>query len=173
MISIEKKLERLGFDLDKVKLLAVHGLTDVELAYMMGTTEMTINRWKAIPAFRDALDKAKLAADMEIEKSLYRRATGYEYEEVTTQGVADGDGQLISKKISKVSKSVAPDVVACIFWLKNRRPGQWRDRHDIDFGGSVDVVHEQRVDDIDAQIKQLLSKYQLAEVVKDDGTADN
>jgi hypothetical protein len=25
---------------------------------------------------------------------------------------------------------VPPDVVACIFWLKNRRPDLWRDRQD-------------------------------------------
>jgi len=25
---------------------------------------------------------------------------------------------------------VPPDVTACIFWLKNRRPVQWRDLHD-------------------------------------------
>ena len=25
---------------------------------------------------------------------------------------------------------VPPDVTACIFWLKNRRPAQWRDLHD-------------------------------------------
>ena len=26
---------------------------------------------------------------------------------------------------------VPPDVTACIFWLKNRRPDLWRDRHDL------------------------------------------
>jgi hypothetical protein len=31
-----------------------------------------------------------------------------------------------------VRKHVPPDTAACIFWLKNRRPALWRDRHEID-----------------------------------------
>lgn len=41
-----------------------------------------------------------------VEAALLRRATGYE-----------GDN----------GKEVPPDVRAAVFWLKNRRPGRWRD----------------------------------------------
>jgi hypothetical protein len=31
----------------------------------------------------------------------------------------------------KYRQHVPPDTTACIFWLKNRRPDLWRDRHEI------------------------------------------
>ncbi len=37
---------------------------------------------------------------------------------------------------SKV-KDVAPDTIAAIFWLKNRRPAQWRDRKNIEMSGEL------------------------------------
>jgi hypothetical protein len=39
---------------------------------------------------------------------LYQRALGYDHN----------------------GKHYPADVTACIFWLKNRRPGEWRDRQD-------------------------------------------
>ena len=32
---------------------------------------------------------------------------------------------------------VPPDTVACIFWLKNRRREEWRDKHEVDHSGSL------------------------------------
>ncbi|QAT40847.1 HNH endonuclease [Clostridium sp. JN-9] len=44
---------------------------------------------------------------------------------------------LITTKIIK--KEVPPDVTAQIFWLKNRKPGQWRDKQDIEHSGNMTV----------------------------------
>ena len=35
---------------------------------------------------------------------------------------------------AEIVEHYPPDTTACIFWLKNRQPGRWRDR--------VDVQHE-------------------------------
>lgn len=43
--------------------------------------------------------------------------------------------ELVSKR---VAKQVAPDVTAQIFWLKNRKPGQWRDKQEIEHSGGLD-----------------------------------
>lgn len=37
-----------------------------------------------------------------------------------------------------VVKQVHPDVTAQIFWLKNRKPDQWRDKQDINHSGGLD-----------------------------------
>src|SRR5215831_15756104 len=67
-------------------------------------SESTIDNWKAAhPEFLAALKTGRELADAEVANSLYRRAIG------------DGDRP--------------PDVTACIFWLKNRRPDWWRDAH--------------------------------------------
>ena len=35
---------------------------------------------------------------------------------------------------------VPPDVTAAIFWLKNRRPERWRDRHELGIeGGNIPI----------------------------------
>ena len=38
----------------------------------------------------------------------------------------------------KVVKQVHPDVTAQIFWLKNRKPGQWRDKQEIEHSGGLE-----------------------------------
>jgi hypothetical protein len=34
-------------------------------------------------------------------------------------------------------KALAGDTTAMIFWLKNRRPEEWRDRHDLEHSGKI------------------------------------
>ena len=76
--------------------------------------------------FARALKVGKEVSDDRVEKSLYHRANGYSYDAVKI--FLDPD----TKKPIYVpyTEHVPPDVTACIFWLKNRRPGQWRDPHD-------------------------------------------
>ncbi len=49
---------------------------------------------------------------------LFKRAIGYEYEEITMNNGIEN---------KRVMKHITPDVTACIFWLKNRKPEKWRD----------------------------------------------
>lgn len=45
----------------------------------------------------------------------------------------------VKKQLEKVvTKEVQPDTTAQIFWLKNRKPQQWRDRQDINHSGNID-----------------------------------
>ena len=41
--------------------------------------------------------------------------------------------------VQRVNKHVAPDVTAQIFWLKNRKPDEFRDKRDVELSGSVDL----------------------------------
>lgn len=58
---------------------------------------------------------------------------GYSYTEVTRE--PDKSGKM--KVTKKVTRKVASEVVAMIFWLKNRRPALWRDRKDVRHGGAI------------------------------------
>jgi hypothetical protein len=100
--------------------LAAKGATVLEIAKVLGVTDRTLFRWqKKYPELRQALKTGKQGPDDNVERSLYQRAIGFTGE----------DG-----------KYYAPDVTACIFWLKNRRPEQWRDRKDLDFSGPIELV---------------------------------
>lgn len=98
------------------------GLTDEQIAGNCGIATGTLYEWKKrYPEIAEALKKGKAWADTQVENALFKRATGYEYEEVTYE-----DG----KPVKRVIKHVAGDVTAQIYWLKNRRPDLWRDRKD-------------------------------------------
>lgn len=115
-----------------VRFLCRRGATDAELAEMFGVTEQTVNNWKqAHPEFFGSLKDGKAEADAEVERSLFERATGYEHQAVKFH-VIDGAVQE-----TPYVERYAPDTTAAIFWLKNRKPAEWRDRQDVAHSGTV------------------------------------
>jgi len=116
------------------RICAQFGADDKQLAKFFGVGQRTIDRWKkAHPKFQKGLRAGKDAFDTaHVEGSLLRRAMGYAYEESTFDTGKDGKPKLLKR----VAKHMAPDVIAQIFWLKNRGPGRWRDRQDHAIGGA-------------------------------------
>jgi transposase-like protein len=99
------------------------GLTDEQIAHNMGISPSTLYAWRtAHPEISEALKKGKDVADYEVESALFKRATGFQYDEVTLEGGIE---------TKRVTKMVAPDTGAAAMWLKNRRPDKWRD-HPVD-----------------------------------------
>lgn len=104
------------------------GATDKQLGEWFHVSADAIADWrKRHPTFNAALEAGKPIADDQVEASLFRRANGYD----------DSKGQ-----------HHPPDVTACIFWLKNRRPEAWRDRREHLLGGSlkIDAIEMQVID---------------------------
>ncbi len=125
----------------KIEGWAKDGLIDKEIADKIGINERTLTRWKdRFPELMSALKKGKEVVDRQVENALLKRALGYEYEEVKTiVEKSDDDSEKTKRKIEKTIKKVIPDVTAQIFWLKNRKPTEWRDRKDIDVKGAIDI----------------------------------
>lgn len=75
----------------------------------------------------------------------YQRISEYLAFAVDASGImkSDKEGALVVTK--KIRKTVLPDTTAQIFWLKNRKPKEWRDKQDVSLEGSTSV---QIVDDI-------------------------
>lgn len=94
-------------------------LTDKDIADLFGVNEQTVKNWYGqYPDFLASVKKAKAVTDDHVERSLFERATGY--------SVPDVHFTATGQKIP-VIKHYPPEVVACIFWLKNRRPKQWQE----------------------------------------------
>lgn len=71
---------------------------------------------------------------------MLKRALGYEYDEVTREPVTDKDTGITEMRVTKrVTKQIVPDVTAQIFWLKNRKPNEFRDKRDVDLSGHVEL----------------------------------
>ena len=126
-ISIYEQWEKDGELKDKLILIqgmARDGLTQQQIANNLGISiDTLIEKKKKYSEFNDALKKGKEVIDFEVENALLKRALGYEYEEETYEN------GILTKK---VKKQVAPDTTAQIFWLKNRKPNNWKDRVETD-----------------------------------------
>lgn len=104
------------------------GLTEQQIAHNMGIGLTTLKDWKnKFPSILTAIKKGKAPVDLEVENALLKRALGYDYEETITEIEEMVEGRQ-KKHVRKIKKHMAPDVTAQIFWLKNRRPGRWRDK---------------------------------------------
>lgn len=120
------------------------GLTDEQIASNIGITRKTLAEWKTkYSDICDTLKRGKAVVDIQVENALLKRALGYSYDEVTRGRVLDYDpstGQVVGShmEITKtVKKEVQGDTTAQIFWLKNRRPEQWRDKRDVSVEGEI------------------------------------
>ena len=122
-------------DLELVRKLAEAGCTEREIALELDVSQSTFNCWKRKHAdFKDLLRSWKYDADAKVERSLYERATGYECVETK---VFFKDGETYTHE---VVKHYPPDVTACIFWLKNRKREEWRDKVDHEHSGTLDFA---------------------------------
>lgn len=127
----------------QAKKLCVLGATDIEIADFFEVDVRTIYRWKAeFDEFCQSLKIAKTEADERVERSLYARANGYEHNEVDIRVV---NGLIVQTPIRKY---YPPDTTAAIFWLKNRKPDEWRDKQEVQHSGEMRVVASSHDEDV-------------------------
>ena len=125
----------------KITGWARDGLVNEQIAQNIGIHPSTLYDWQnKYPEIAEALKQGKEVIDRQVESALLKRALGYEYEEVKMIATESG-----GKRVEKTRKQVLPDVGAQIFWLKNRKPKEWRDRQEVEHSGDLGVVI---VDDI-------------------------
>jgi hypothetical protein len=104
------------------------GALDRDLAEAFGVSDRSIRAWKhQHPEFCAALELGKDIPDNNVKRSLYNRAVGYSFD--SEKLFVDRDG--CEHRMPYV-EHVPPDVVAGIFWMKNRDPENWRDRQQVD-----------------------------------------
>lgn len=119
---------------EQARKLALLGAIDREIAEFFGITDRGFRKWKlAHPELMEALTVGKEVADNRVERSLYQRAVGYSHNAVK---VMHHKGVPV---VIPYTEHMAPDVVACIFWLKNRRRSEWLDKFDHEHRGGLEV----------------------------------
>ena len=131
----------------KSEKLSRRGFTDKEISEIIDVSERTINRWKLKhPEFRQSLNLWKEKADENVERSLYERACGYSHPDTKAQWVEITeiiDGKLVKGGkwvYADMIKHYPPDPTSMIFWLKNRKSQDWKDKVDHDFGKTGDAL---------------------------------
>jgi hypothetical protein len=147
---------------DKLTLLeswARDGLVDGQIAKNMGVSEATLYNYKnKYPEIRKALQKGKEVVDIEVENALFKKAIGYNTvvrKAFKLKDIVYGEN---GKKISENERieyaeeeiHVPADTTAQIFWLKNRKKTQWRDKVEY----SNDSGEISKLDEILKEIKK-------------------
>lgn len=113
-----------------------YGFITIQLAEVFGVSDKAIELWSAkYPEFRAALRRGREDFDSEkVEKSLLKRALGYEFVEKTERMVyligknklTDVEVSVPAREIVTMHKQMAPDVKAIMFWLQNRNSDRWK-----------------------------------------------
>lgn len=126
---------------EQARKLYLLGLTDEELADVLGVVVKTLHNWRAAhPEFLHATIEGKQIADAEVAERLYQRAMGYSHPE---EKVFNNGGEILR---AETTKHYPPDTQAASLWLRNRQPEKWRDKTDqyvnadLKHSGSVEWV---------------------------------
>jgi len=125
--------------------LAIKGATDAEVADAFGISRKQVCVWKEkYPTFAAALQSGKDAADAQVEKKLFERCMGFEYEEEEQViDVAREGGPKIGR-IVKRKRRVLPDTMAMMYWLNNRKrsTGEWSQRQEVALSAADDSFED-------------------------------
>lgn len=121
------------------------GLTDEQIAHNMGIAYSTLRDWKKkFPAFGSVLKKTKEVVDLEVESALYKSAMGYDYtEEVWERRFIKERGEYDMVLTKRMLKHADPNPTSLIYWLKNRKRAEWRDKQEF-----VDNTSLEKLDQI-------------------------
>lgn len=107
-----------------------NGLTNEQIAKNIGISITTLYLWQSKHSeFMEALKKGREVVDQEVENALYKSAMGFEYDEIIYEKNKE-TGEMI--EVKRIRKTQLPSNTAQIFWLKNRRSKEWREKQQVE-----------------------------------------
>lgn len=112
------------------------GLSLSQIAHNIGVADSTFRKWRdEHEAISAAIKRGNAPVDLEVENAMLKSALGHKETvrkaiKVKTEKQKVGEGKIVEEHIEYVDEEVyiPPQVVAQIFWLKNRRPDKWKDK---------------------------------------------
>ena len=139
------------------------GLIEKDIAHNLGISKKTMELYKKDHSnFLAALKRGKEEADIMVENALFKRTQGFRYDEVTTErmpiyDILDHDlivgYEMVETK--RVTKEVLADPTSMIFWLKNRKKLEWRDKHEVEKTIEVKVPMLEEIQNTFKHMRQL------------------
>ena len=134
------------------------GLFDDQIAKNMGVSEATLYNYKRKhPEIANAFKKGKEVVDIEVENALFKKALGYNAVVMKAFKLKDiiyENGKKVSEteriEYAEEEVHIPADTTAQIFWLKNRKRLQWRDKVEY----SSDSGEISKLDELLKEIKK-------------------
>ncbi len=113
------------------------GATNEDLADVLRVSRNTIGNWLArYPEFKQAMQDGRDVADADVAQALLHKAKGFTHEDVK---ILQLGGEL---KPVEYSRYFPPDSQAALFWLRNRRHKQWRERIELEHSVTDEKLRE-------------------------------
>jgi hypothetical protein len=123
---------------DRARELCARGATNPDLAGRFGVARSTIDLWIAThPEFAEAVQQGRDVADAIAVESLFTRVTGYNHR-VEKVFLYRGE-----PRTATYTAHIPPETRACMYWLRNRRPEDWRE---ISERAAAEVAQEAAAD---------------------------
>ena len=117
--------------IDHVRAIAARGLSDDEMAVMLGVSEKLFDSWRRFyPEFNKAVEDGRTDPDMQVLAALHKNAIGYERDEDVVVKTRRG------AQIVTVKQFYPGETSAQRYWLNNRMPKYWKDRQEHAVGGA-------------------------------------
>lgn len=137
----------------KLEAWARDGLTDEQIASNMGINVATLYRYKnEHKEICEALKRGKEVVDIQVENSLFKKAMGYNAAIKKTFKIKDvyydAEGRRCEKERLESAYDevhVPADTTAQIFWLKNRKPDQWREKAIVENKTDININQQEDV----------------------------
>ena len=138
MAKYEKWLQE--ENLIKISGWARDGLIDKEIAAQMGISYSTLREWRdRFPALSAALKIGKDVADRKVEHKLFDKAVGFTQKvqkPIKLKRTIYENGKKVEEyeyiKMVEEEVYIPPEASCQFFWLKNRKPKEWKDKQQVD-----------------------------------------
>ncbi len=117
------------------------GLTDKQLAGVLGIVESTLNLWKKkYPEFSESIRAGKIDADANVASTLYKRSLGHTQVKqyaFKVKAYDEKDRQIEKVEIVEVEEYFPPSDSAINMWLSNRQRKMWGSKSEIEHSGEL------------------------------------
>ena len=113
------------------------GATNEDLAELFGVSRNTIGNWLArYPEFKKAMQDGRDVADADVAQALLHKAKGFTHTDVKILQI-EGEARPV-----EYSRYFPPDTQAAMFWLRNRRRKQRRERIELEHSVTDEKLRE-------------------------------
>ena len=115
-----------------IEAWARDGLTEQQICNNLDISQESLIQYKKeYSELSEALKRGREVIDVMVENALLKAAIGYDYHE---EEINKATGEIVA-----LQRTAHPNTTALIFWLKNRKPKQWRDKHELEHSGDLSI----------------------------------
>jgi len=141
--------------------LAKEGYLNKDIAKKLGISEETFYQYiNQFPEFSESLKRGQPLAIQQVENSLFREATGYEFTERHEEVSIDSEGNAKPVSVKTIVKWMRPQASTIFFFLTNRAKQDWSNQQNIKINGTITNrdYKDLTVEELDKKILELGSR---------------